>query len=158
MSKQHTIPISLRPLEKKDMQALFLQVNHKVVGKYLERLPYPYTKKHAAQFIAHAKKERKNKCATLGYWLGKNHWGKKYMSDAIPLVLAHAFKTLKLHRVSVSAFAENEASLKLIQNNGFKQEGIRRERYYRFGRWHDLIVFGLLQKEYLNQRKQAGNI
>lgn len=68
--------------------------------------------------------EKKNKKAEIGYWLGRKHRGKGYMSEAMQLMLGFAFKKLKLNRVKISCSTKNKASRKVIEKAGCVFEGI----------------------------------
>ncbi|MBX7174701.1 MAG: GNAT family N-acetyltransferase [Pyrinomonadaceae bacterium] len=63
----------------------------------------------------------------LGYSLGVNFIGKGYMTEAVNLVLHHAFENLKLHRVEANVQPHNLASIKVLQRCGFTKEGFSRK-------------------------------
>jgi len=90
----------------------------------------------------------KDKNAELGYWLGKKYWGKGLMTEAVKLMLKFAFEKLKLHRVYAGVFEENIASRRVLEKTGFKLEGIKRECRYRYNKWHNELIFGILKQEY----------
>ncbi|MEM9260937.1 MAG: GNAT family protein, partial [Bacteroidota bacterium] len=77
--------------------------------------------------------------------------GKGYATAAIKMVLAYYFMELRYHRVSVGIYAFNEASIKLHQKLGFKEEGRLREMVFSGNQYHDLLKYGLLKREYLSQ-------
>jgi ribosomal-protein-alanine N-acetyltransferase len=75
--------------------------------------------------------------AYLGYYIGVDHVGRGYATEAIQLVLRHAFKKIKLHRVEANIQPGNIASIALVRRAGFTQEGYSR-RYLKInGRWRD---------------------
>lgn len=75
--------------------------------------------------------------AYLGYYALQPHAGEGYMTEAMPLVLRHAFLTMKLHRVEANVQPENAASIVLIKRSGFRLEGFS-PRYLKVaGRWRD---------------------
>ena len=75
--------------------------------------------------------------AYLGYYIGADHAYQGYATEAIQLVLRHAFKKLKLHRVEANIQPGNIASIALVRRAGFTQEGYSR-RYLKIGgRWRD---------------------
>lgn len=75
--------------------------------------------------------------AYMGYWIGAAHAGRGYMTEAIGLMLRHAFETVKLHRVEANIQPHNLASRIVVQRNGFRQEGFS-PRYLQIdGRWSD---------------------
>jgi len=75
--------------------------------------------------------------AYLGYGLGVGFTGQGLMTEAITLILKHAFVDLKLHRVEANVQPENTASIAVLKRNGFKREGYS-EKYLKIGgRWRD---------------------
>ncbi len=76
------------------------------------------------------------------------HHGKGYGTEATKLILRHTFKTLNLHRVYLSVNESNAKARFLYKKLGFKQEGIAREGLLRDGKWKNIIMMGLLSKEF----------
>ena len=75
--------------------------------------------------------------AYLGYWVGRPFSGQGYMAEGMDLLLRHAFRTLKLHRVEANVQPENRASRALVRRAGFRKEGFS-PRYLKIGgRWRD---------------------
>ena len=64
----------------------------------------------------------------LGYLriLSRTHAGRGLMGEGLRLVLAEAFRKLKLHRVEANIQPENRASLALVKKCGFVREGFSR--------------------------------
>lgn len=94
----------------------------------------------------------RNGTAEIGIVIGeKDAWGKGYGPEATLVLLRYAFEDLRLHRVRSAAFAENLRSIRCQEKCGFVREGVRREAIFRFGRWHDLTLFGILAEEFLEQ-------
>ena len=89
-----------------------------------------------------------NKNAYFGYVLGKRHWGKGYATEAAGMMLELGFKTLKFHKMSANVFPENPASERILKKYGMILEGIQREKYFKKGKWRDLLNYGILEKEY----------
>jgi len=86
----------------------------------------------------------------------KEYWGKGYGSEGLKLLLDYVFYELNLHRVSLKVFSFNDRAIRLYTKIGFQQEGSCRQSLYRSGEWHDIILMGLLQNEYLeNQVKNV---
>lgn len=75
--------------------------------------------------------------AYLGWYAMAPHAGRGYMAEALGLVLRHAFRTLKLHRVEANIQPGNEASRRLAKRAGFRLEGFS-PRYLKVdGAWRD---------------------
>lgn len=62
--------------------------------------------------------------------------------------LDHAFRDLKLHKICGQALDFNHASVRLHTKLGFSREGVLREQHRIGMRHHDLICFGILQREW----------
>jgi len=94
--------------------------------------------------------------ASLGYWLGENYWRQGIMSEAVKAIIDFGFNTLKLRRISVSAFTPNKNSNALIKKMGFKKEGLRR-KYFKAkstGKIYDTNFYGLLKEEWVKHKKK----
>ncbi len=89
--------------------------------------------------------------AALGYWLGKPHTGKGYMTAAVSAVLPYAFFGLKLHRIEAASMPDNLASIRVLEKTGFEREGLAR-RYLKInGVWEDHILFSRLAEDGQNE-------
>jgi [ribosomal protein S5]-alanine N-acetyltransferase len=75
--------------------------------------------------------------AYLGYGLGAGFTGKGFMTEAVELALAFAFKDLKLHRVEANVQPENAASIKVLRRTGFTKEGFSKKYLKVGGKWCD---------------------
>ena len=85
----------------------------------------------------------------LGIGLGdRKHWGRGYGQEAVELVLKFAFHELNLHRVQLTVFSYNQRAIALYEKLGFIQEGVFREHIQRDGRRYDMILYGLLRREW----------
>lgn len=62
--------------------------------------------------------------------------------------LSHAFTQLKLHKVCGQALAYNQRSILFHQSLGFQQEGTLRDQHFDGERYHNVICFGLLSREW----------
>lgn len=62
--------------------------------------------------------------------------------------LGFAFGELLLYKVCGQALAFNEASIRMHQKIGFRQEGVLRGQHKINENYHDIICFGLLREEW----------
>jgi [ribosomal protein S5]-alanine N-acetyltransferase len=95
--------------------------------------------------------------AYLGYYVMQPFAGAGFMSEAMPLVLRHAFTSLKLHRVEANVQPENAASIALVKRSGFRLEGFS-PRYLKVaGRWRDHQRWAILIDDWqlLRRRRRA---
>ncbi|HKP47396.1 MAG TPA: GNAT family protein [Pyrinomonadaceae bacterium] len=75
--------------------------------------------------------------AYLGYYIGGPYAGQGYMTEALQLVLRHAFVDLKLHRLEANVQPGNAPSIAVLKRAGFRLEGFS-PRYLKVcGRWRD---------------------
>lgn len=78
----------------------------------------------------------------------RQYWGRGLGTEAVGLVVRHAFTKLNLHRLTAGMWAPNEGSRHCFEQNGFRREGTLRESFSYEGRYVDEYVYGLLQQEW----------
>lgn len=82
--------------------------------------------------------------ATLGVWIGAPHARQGYMREGLRLLVRHAFRDLRLHRLEANFLPSNRASRALAKGAGFRREGYS-PRYVKIaGRWQDHERWALL--------------
>ncbi len=74
-------------------------------------------------------------------------WGKGYGSEAIRLIVEHAFKRLNLHKVTAGSATANIASIKAFERCGFVLEGVRRKHLFIDGKYEDVNIMGIINSE-----------
>ena len=84
----------------------------------------------------------------MGYYVGAGYQQRGYMTEALRLVLGHAFETLRLHRVEANIQPDNTASLALVRRAGFTREGFSRRYLKISGRWRDHERYALLAEDW----------
>ncbi len=168
--------VSIRPLKFSDGPDIYENVKDKEIVTWTVSIPHPYPKDGALKFIRKAryniKKKRsyafsivlketgtvigvvelmafdwKNKNAEIGYWLGRKYWGEGLMTETVRLILKFGFGNLGLHRIYAKLFEDNTGSVRILEKSGFKLEGRMREERYRYGKWHDVLRYGILESE-----------
>ena len=86
--------------------------------------------------------------AEVGYWLDAGFEGRGLVTRALTAVLDHAFGPLGLRRVGLEATADNVRSRSVAERLGFTQEGVLREAAAFPDERRDLVVYGLLAREW----------
>lgn len=67
---------------------------------------------------------RKQDCKVdIGYVLGRKHWNRGYMAEAIAAVAEWCLSQAEIFRVSAICDTENVASARALEKAGFKREG-----------------------------------
>jgi len=84
----------------------------------------------------------------------RNLLGKGIGTEAISLLLGHAFSEMKLHRIGIRVLAYNERAIRAYAKCGFSVEGRERETAFVDGKWHDDLMMGLLSTEYNKESVQ----
>ena len=57
---------------------------------------------------------------------------------------------LNLNRIYCGTTNENEGMKKIALKIGMLQEGVRRQAFYKWGKYQDIIEYGILKDEFLN--------
>ena len=143
----------LRTPHIEDTDALACLANNARVATMVSRMPHPYTRKDATDFIRRANTGAIGKCVyavtdadagrflgccgiepqddpvtlELGYWLGRAHWGKGLGTEAATAVVDHARRTLDGMDIYAGHDADNHASARVLAKLGFVAIG-RSER------------------------------
>jgi RimJ/RimL family protein N-acetyltransferase len=145
--------VILREWKRSDAEKLAKIANNKKVWDNVrDRLPHPYTKKDAQEWLELAKKERTattfcieadgqlagsigvilkddvyRKTAEIGYFVGEEYWGKGIATEALKQMLDYIQKQFDVVRIYAEVFEYNKASMKVLEKNGFHLESIRKK-------------------------------
>jgi len=79
--------------------------------------------------------------------IGENKYaGRGYGTEAVSMMIEHAFNKLNLRKLQAGCWSENEPSKKIFLNNGFIEEGLLKESFFYDGKYIDEIRLGLIRK------------
>lgn len=95
--------------------------------------------------------DKEHSLAEISFWLAVEAWGKGYMSEALPPLLRFGFETLSLNRLYAYHMARNSASGKVLRKNGFRQEGLLRQRVRKWGVFEDVVLLAIIREDWQNQ-------
>ena len=167
--------LRLRPYRDADVDALFALYSDPVVMRYWSFPPWTARDQardylaraasHAAEGLAlpwaiadagddaligtatlHSLRPDQGR-AEIGYALAADRHGRGFASEALRLVLRHAFDTLGLRRVEADVDPRNVASCRLLEALGFTREGLLRDRWLVAGETCDSALYGLLASD-----------
>ncbi|QQS36666.1 MAG: GNAT family N-acetyltransferase [Ignavibacteriales bacterium] len=172
----------LRKVEMSDADEIFLLRSDPVVMKYLDRPPAKtledakiflqsisdLEKNNEAVTWAITIKENPKLVGTICYWnIKKEHYraeagyvllpefhGKAIMQEAFSEVLDYGFNVMKLHSVEANVNPFNEASIKLLERNGFVREAYFKENYFYEGKFLDSAIYSLLVSAYIKSQTE----
>lgn len=85
--------------------------------------------------------------ASIGYTLAPEHHGKGYAGEAAGAVLDALFASGEVHRATATLDPANHASMRVIEQLGFRYEGLARSSELIRGEWLDDMRFGLLRDD-----------
>ena len=81
--------------------------------------------------------------------------GQGYGHEAMKLVKAWTFETLNFHRAWLDCKTYNTRALHLYEAEGMAREGLIRETILTNGVYEDLVVLGMLAREYQARKAQG---
>ncbi|MFQ1699109.1 GNAT family N-acetyltransferase [Loktanella agnita] len=84
---------------------------------------------------------------TTGYWIGAPFARQGFMREAIEAVVHHAFTVLDLSRMEAGCLPENDASRKLLEQCGYKYEGVAQSYLQINGRWRNHVLYANLRHD-----------
>jgi ribosomal-protein-alanine N-acetyltransferase len=135
----------LRALELADAARIALLAGDYGVASMTGTIPHPYSEEQAAEWIASALAGEEGVVfaiansgllvgctgyrafgedhAELGYWIGKPYWGMGYASEAVRVLIVHAFETGGFAYLTAGHFKDNPASARVIAKFGFVPQG-----------------------------------
>jgi [ribosomal protein S5]-alanine N-acetyltransferase len=164
----------LRPWTPHDVPSLVRHANNHLVSRRLrDRFPHPYTRADAEQLIAYAQQqsspptvfaieveneavggiglERKSdvECcsAEIGYWLGEDVWGRGIATAAVGALTSYGFEVLSLSRIFATPFANNPASIRVLEKAGYVREGVLRRSAIKEGVILDQVLYAITDQD-----------
>jgi len=100
--------------------------------------------------------DRREKSAEVGIFIGsKDHWGKGYGSEALRLLIGHAFNHLNLNRIFLRVFETNPRAIRCYEKCGFQHEGRMREAHFQDGGYVDVLLMSILKSEWIEEKKNG---
>lgn len=90
-----------------------------------------------------------NRTAEMAIIIGnKKYWNKGVSTEILSLLIEYGFRTLNLHRITTGTPVTNTGGIRISEKNGLKKEGILREVLFKNGKYTDVAIFSILEKEY----------
>ncbi len=87
----------------------------------------------------------------IGYWLSESFQHKGIITRSCQRLIEYTFDELKLNRIQLKAATGNLKSQAVAERLGFSREGIERDGELHSRGFVDLVVFGLLKRDWLNR-------
>jgi RimJ/RimL family protein N-acetyltransferase len=80
--------------------------------------------------------------------------GRGYGTEATKLMVRYGFMELNLNRIQTQDMEENVGGWRADEKAGFKFECVLRETILRFGKYHNVRVYSLLRREFLEEQEK----
>jgi len=143
--------LTLRKPVLADVKAIACLANDRRVVEMTRRMPFPYTRDDAARFVAHLAQTDETvflieaedfapvglvgvdwsnrEAPELGYWLGVQHWGNGYATEAARAVIDFTFEVHGVKQMISGARVVNPASRNVLEKCGFQWTGVELHRF-----------------------------
>jgi RimJ/RimL family protein N-acetyltransferase len=171
MPTLYTARLVLRPFAAADAADLTTLAGAREIAATTLRIPHPYSRTDAEQFIAACAKNAEQGAASvfavtlqsgelcgacgleidpvhqhaeIGYWIGVPYWGSGFATEAAAIALDFGFTHLNLHRIFAAHFLGNAASGRVLQKIGMRYEGRLRGHILKWGKFYDAEAYGIL--------------
>ncbi len=89
-----------------------------------------------------------NKSVEIGYWIAQEYKGKGLITRSCRAIIDYAFREFKLKRVQIRCATGNTRSCAIPERLGFRKEGITLQGEYLYGKFVDLVVYGMLDGDW----------
>jgi ribosomal-protein-alanine N-acetyltransferase len=158
---------TVRPWLEADLNALARHANNRNVSIHLrDRFPFPYEIDHARKFLdwvvaqenptvwaievdgeacggigIEQKTDVERISAEIGYWLGESCWNRGIVTEALKAVTADVFARFDVMRLYALPFADNRASVRVLEKAGYVLEGRLRRSAIKDGKVRDQLLY-----------------
>jgi RimJ/RimL family protein N-acetyltransferase len=138
-----------------DAKAIARLANDRRIAENTRRLPHPYQQDHAVEFVramANENREtvfliennytpigmvgidwRQPDAPELGYWLGIEHWGQGFGTEAVRAAIDFTFEEFDIEHLISGARVTNPSSRNILEKCGFQWSGVELHRFEALG-------------------------
>lgn len=158
-----------------DMPALVEYLNDENLFQQTLRVPKPYTRKDAQDFLNASREKRKQHGRTLnwiirrtnghaigglsfqltygseahkdtiGYWIAQPYRGHGIMARALKRFCEYGINYVGLIRIEAIIFEDNAASARVLEKAGFANEGLMKKFFEKKGKYIDGRMYALVK-------------
>ena len=138
-----------------DVKAIAYLANDRRIAENTRRLPHPYSQDHAVEFVRSMADDsrdtafliennhvpigivgidwRQPETPELGYWLGVEHWGQGFATEAARAVIDFTFEEFAFEHLISGARVANPSSRNILEKCGFQWSGVELHRFEALG-------------------------
>lgn len=147
--------LALRKPTLADVKAIAHLANDRRIAEMTRRLPFPYQHDHAVDFVNSLSETasdsvflieldrrpigmvgidwREIESPELGYWLGVDHWGQGFATEAARAAIDYAFDEFDIDHLISGARVANPSSRNILEKCGFQWSGVQLHRFEAIG-------------------------
>ncbi len=147
--------LTLRRPTLADVKAIARLANDRRIAENSRRLPHPYSQDHAVEFVRATAADRSETvfliennhapigmvgidrrepgAPELGYWLGVDHWGQGFGTEAARAVIDFFFEECESDQLISGARVANPSSRNILEKCGFQWSGVELHRFEALG-------------------------
>jgi RimJ/RimL family protein N-acetyltransferase len=147
--------LTLRRPTLADVKAITRLADDRRIAENTRRLPHPYSQDDAIEFIRGTAKDncetvfliennytpigvvgidwRQPDTPELGYWLGVEHWGQGFGTEAARAAIDFAFEEFDVEHLVSGARVTNPSSRNILEKCGFQWSGVELHRFEALG-------------------------
>jgi RimJ/RimL family protein N-acetyltransferase len=161
----------LSPIRLNDVDQLVKYLNDREIYNNTLMIPFPYTKADGEFFVKLCEKNKKKygkntmwairdknkkliggcgfqmkykssvKTDEIGYWLARPYWNKGIITKVVNKLCEIGFKKFSLTRIEATVFIHNDASSRVLEKAGFKNESTFRKSVKKGNKLIDTIKY-----------------
>ncbi len=95
-----------------------------------------------------------NKKTEIGYWLSESFQNRGIVTESCRTLISYIFDEMDLNRIQLKAATGNIKSQQVAERLNFVREGVERDGELHARGFVDLVVFGLLKRDWNTLKKQ----
>ena len=162
-----------------DVKAIARLANDRRIAENTRRLPHPYSQEHAIEFVRAVASDdratvfliesnhapigvvgidwRQPDAPGLGYWLGVEHWGQGFGTEAARAVLVFPFEEFEVEHLISGARVTNPSSRNILEKCGFQWSGVELHRFEALGSSTPVDCFRLSRSVWASLKNWASS-
>jgi RimJ/RimL family protein N-acetyltransferase len=143
--------LMLRKPTLADVKAIADLANDRRIAENTRRMPHPYSQEHAIEFVRGTADDdrgtvfliesnfvpigvvgidwRQPEAPELGYWLGVDHWGQGFGTEAARAVIDFTFEEFDVEHLMSGARVSTPSSRNILEKCGFQWSGVELHRF-----------------------------
>jgi RimJ/RimL family protein N-acetyltransferase len=147
--------LTLRRPTLADVKAIAYLANDRRIAENTRRLPHPYSQDHAVILVRAMADDRRDMAfliennfnpvgmvgiawrdqdtPELGYWLGVEHWGQGFATEAARAAIDFFFEETEHELLYAGARVSNPTSRNILEKCGFQWSGVELHRFEALG-------------------------